>query len=222
MSALPTLGRFARSVLACAFIVPVSAGVAYKGYQAANAPEPSSPFVFVDIDGRGHGSASHLGEGYFLTAGHVTKGAKNLTIRTNDGYSFEAEILWQNNEYDVAMIYVPKMGTPMEAVELSCKKNFVGQQITITGNPLDTVFAKSWGRVSGLGKTGLENRYDGMWTKLIALDITAAPGVSGAGVINNGGELVGILVAGAVSERGNFGYSYMVPSSSICHLMART
>lgn len=221
MSALPTLGRFARSVLACAFIVPVSAGVAYKGYTVANAPEPSSPFVFVDIDGKGHGSATHIGNGLMLTAGHVTKGARELHVRTNDGLNYSAEILWQNNEYDVALIYVKEHGN-IDSVPLSCKKNFVGQQITITGNPNDALHAKSWGRVSGLMKTGLEGAYsNGMWKNLMTLDIAAAPGVSGAGVINNAGEVVGILVAGMVSERGVFPYVFAVPAPAICHVMGR-
>lgn len=182
----------------------------------------SSPFVFVDINaGSGHGSATHLGSGYFLTAGHVTKDAKVIGIKTNDGYSYNAEILWQNNQYDVAMLYVSdykKIGS----ARLSCADNYVGQSITVTGNPLGTFFAQSWGRVSALGKTGLEEIYDGMWKKLITLDLTAAPGVSGAGIVNDQGQVVGILVAGAISQRGNFNYSYAVSGKTICHVMART
>jgi len=187
----------------------------------AKAVTKLSPFVYVDIDHQGHGSATSLGSGFFLTAGHVTKGAKELTIRANEGYSFSAEILWQNNEYDVALLYV-KDYAKFGSVPLSCADNYVGQAITITGNPQGAVFAKSWGRVSGLKETGLEERYEGMWKKLITLDIAAAPGVSGAGVINSNGEVVGILVAGMVTDRGVFPYVFAVPASVICHLMARS
>jgi len=182
----------------------------------------SSAFVFVDIDnGSGHGSATHIGNGVFLTAGHVTKDANVLNIRTNDGDTLPAKVLWQNNEYDVALIYV-KDYQKIASVPLSCAPNFVGQDITITGNPLGARNAKSWGHVSGTDLTGLEDKYEGMWKKLITLDISAAPGVSGAGVIDSSGKLVGILVAGMVSDRGTFPYTFAVPASVACHLLARS
>lgn len=214
---LTPLARVYMTVFALAAAFSIAAAVAFP----TKAPPKSSPYVFVDIDGKGHGSATHLGNGLMLTAGHVTKGAKELHVRTNDGLNYSAEILWQNNEYDVALIYV-KEHDKIDSAPLSCKENYVGQQITITGNPNDALHAKSWGRVSGLMKTGLEDYSNGMWKKLITLDIAAAPGVSGAGVINNAGEVVGILVAGMVSDRGVFPYVFAVPAPAICHVMGRS
>lgn len=221
MAYFPTLGRTPRSILACALSLAIATGVAFK-FSPPSTVAKDSPFVFIDIDGKGHGSGTHVGGGYFITAGHVTNGAKLLTIRSIEGYSYNAEILWQNTEYDVSLLYV-KDHDRLGSVPMSCAENHVGQNITITGNPLDTLQAKSWGKVSGLSLTGLEDRYDGgMWKKLITLDITAAPGVSGAGIINDSGQLVGILVAGAVSDRGVFPYTYGVGASTICKLLARS
>lgn len=180
----------------------------------------ASPFVMVEID-NGHGSGTVLEGGYVLTAAHVTNGSKTFTIRTDDGQVYDGKLLWQNTQYDVAIIDIGRTDKVATAA-LSCKDNFVGQNITIVGNPLDTRDAKSWGRVSSLASTGLENLYDGMWKKLVTLDITAAPGVSGAGVINDSGQIVGILVAGSVSDRGTFRYAYAVPASVICHLLTRS
>ncbi len=218
---VPSLGVLQRVYLAFTAVLIVMLFLAWM-FVPKPATPLSSPFVYVDINaGAGHGSATHLGGGFMLTAGHVTKDAKILGIKTNDGYSYNAEILWQNNEYDVAMIYVSdykKIGS----AKLSCDANYVGQSITVTGNPLDTFFAQTWGRVAATGKTGLEAIYGNMWKQLITLDLTAAPGVSGAGIINDSGQVVGILVAGAISQRGNFNYSYAVPAKTICHVMART
>lgn len=168
----------------------------------------------------GHGSGVSLGGGVFLTAGHVTENAASVTVKTQDGKSGAGEVLWLNHAYDVSLVYVPGLkdepGSPM-----SCAATKVGQAITIVGNPLNTEFAESWGRVSGLGKTGLEDLQNGLWKELVTLDATAAPGVSGGPIYNNLGEIVGILVSGAVSDRGTFGYSYMVPSTVICRLLGR-
>lgn len=217
---IPQLNQLQRWTLLFIMLSSAFLVAAFMTFPVKSIPK-LSPFVYVDIDHTGHGSATHLGAGVFLTAGHVTKGAKELTIRANEGYSYSAEILWQNNEYDVALLYV-KDYQKFGSVPLSCAANYVGQPITITGNPHGAIQAKSWGRVSGLGKTGLEETYQGMWKKLITLDIAAAPGVSGAGVINSNGEVVGILVAGMVTDRGVFPYVFAVPSTVICHLMARS
>lgn len=219
---IPRLDGLQKGLLFFAFAIGICCSLMLLFSMPKKAYMPqSSPFVFVDIDGMGHGSATHLGNGVFLTAGHVTQGARELHVRTNDGYSYSAEILWQNNQYDVALVYVKEYQN-IASVRLSCAPNYVGQQITITGNPMDALNAKSWGRVSSLDKTGLEEKYSGMWKKLMTLDIAAAPGVSGAGLINSNGELVGILVAGMVSERGIFPYTFAVPAQTICFVMART
>ncbi len=220
MSYIPKLSAFERMYLLVAALI-VTVGVACT-IQANTAVKPlSSPFVFVDIDGNGHGSATHLGNGVFLTAGHVTRSAKELHIRTNDGLNYSAEVLWQNNAYDVALMYV-KEYDKIASAPLSCAPNYVGQSITITGNPTSVLNATTWGKVSGLDKTGLEDYSEGMWKKLITLDIAAAPGVSGAALRNDNGEVVGILVAGMVDARGIFPYTFAVGGDVICHVMGRS
>ncbi len=194
---------------------------------AAVAAPVEKPFTTVRIDiasaeGGGHGSGVSLGGGVFLTAGHVSEGATSLTVKTWAGKSGTAEVLWFNHAYDVSLVYVPDLkdepGSPM-----SCAATKVGQEITIVGNPLNTEFAESWGHVSSFGKTGLENipEQAGLWKELVTLDATAAPGVSGGPIFNSAGEIVGILVSGAVNKRGTYGYSYMVPSTAICRLLGR-
>ncbi|KRB22661.1 S1 family peptidase [Mesorhizobium sp. Root172] len=193
--------------------------------EAAAAPV-EKPFTTVRIDitkekGDGHGSGVSLGHGVFLTAGHVTEDATSLTVKTRAGKSGTAEVLWSNHAYDVSIIYVEALkdepGSPM-----ACAATTIGEDITIVGNPLNTEFATSWGRISSLEKTGLENLDGkGLWRSLVTMDATAAPGVSGGPIFDKDGEIVGILVSGAVSDRGTFGYSYMVPSTAICRLLGR-
>lgn len=179
--------------------------------------------VKVSLKG-GHGSGVHLGNGYVLTAGHVTTGAREVAVRTPHGEPMRGEVIAINYDdlgrYDVSLVYVPEL-SGMPSAPLSCKAPYIGQSIRIVGNPSGDEFAFSWGRVSNIGVVGyVEN---GWWRRLVGMDITAAPGVSGGPVFDEiTGEVVGILVAGMVTDRGTFGYSYMVPGDAICHVMGRS
>ena len=166
------------------------------------------------------GSGVYLGKGYVLTAGHVADGLPAIDIELSTGAKTHGTVLWTNTKefggYDVALVYSPDLAA--ESSPISCEPTHVGDDITIVGNPGPLTFLKTWGRVSGAIASG---QWDN-WKYLVALDITAAPGVSGGPVFNAAGEVVGILVSGLVlQDRGVFPYSMMVPSTAICQLLAR-
>lgn len=166
------------------------------------------------------GSGVHIGNGFILTAGHVTDGLQSIGVLLSDGTKAEGDVLWTNapepGGYDVSLVYVPDLKA--EAAPLSCAATHTGEAVSIVGNPGPLTFLTTWGRVSGVIAAG--QWY--VWKSLVALDIVSAPGVSGGPVYDESGEVVGILVSGMVlPERGNFGYSMMVPSTAICHLLGR-
>ena len=183
-------------------------------------PVQVGPDVMIGVKAGGHGSGVHLGGGYFLTASHVAEHGPILNVIREDGQQFDGAVLWNNAGYDVALVYVDGYEGPR--VNLSCAPVHVGQRIRIMGNPFETKFASSWGRISAVGKTGYEQEGPGKrWKKIATADITAAPGVSGGGVYDEEtGDLVGILVAGMVTPMGVFAYSFIVPGDAICHVFA--
>src|SRR5690606_30707311 len=65
-------------------------------------PAPIYESVVKVRTNTGHGSGVHIGGGKFLTAAHVTDGAKELHIRTPDGKERDAELLWSSPAYDVS------------------------------------------------------------------------------------------------------------------------
>ena len=166
------------------------------------------------------GSGVHIGNGFILTAGHVTDGLTNINVLLSDGSTAVGEVLWTNSPevggYDVSLVYVP--GLKAEASPLSCAPTHTGEDVSIIGNPGPLTFLETWGKVSGPITAG--QWY--VWKSLVALDIVSAPGVSGGPVFDAGGEVVGILVSGLIIEgRGNYAYSMMVPGTAICHLLGR-
>lgn len=180
-----------------------------------------SPTVKITVSG-GHGSGVHIGNGYIITAGHVTEGQTSVSVKGKDGKESKGEILWLNHASDVSLVHIDDWRS-LGVAALSCAPTKVGDAIRIEGNPSAVEFATTWGRVSAFGKTGFENLDGkGMWRLLVTLDATAAPGVSGGPVYDGDGYTVrGILVSGMVTPRGTFAYSYMVPATEICRMMGR-
>jgi serine protease Do len=208
-------------VSACFFVVALICSVGLMTTLPKKPAKPlASPFVMVSVGG-GHGSGTHLGNGLILTAFHVTDKSKAFKIKTNDGRVFDGELLLESPVADVAIVYV-KDYKDIGSAPLSCAPNYVGQPISMVGNPESVEFAKTWGRVSALGITGYEDALEGRWKELVTLDATAAHGVSGAGVVNDAGQVVGILVSGMESAFGPaYPYTFMIPGKAICHALAR-
>ncbi|MFC3206901.1 trypsin-like peptidase domain-containing protein [Aquamicrobium soli] len=206
------------AIAAAALLAGCAVNVDNTTTGATNAP---SPTVKVIMDA-GHGSGVHIGNGYVITAGHVTENQKTISVKDSTGKEHKAEVLWLNHASDVSLIRVDDWHG-MRKANLDCDATKIGDAIRIEGNPNAVEFAVSWGRVSAFGKTGFENLdNNGLWRVLVTLDATAAPGVSGGPVYDADGYTVrGILVSGMVTPRGVFPYSYMVPSTEICRVMGR-
>jgi S1-C subfamily serine protease len=174
------------------------------------APDQSA-FVRIDV-GVGHGSGTHLGNGYILTAAHVAYAAEGAMVSTRDGQVMPAELVWSDQSLDVAIIKVSK---PILArsIPVDCAVPDVGIEVRAYGNPLDQGPAISTGHVAR------EPRKSDQWASAILADLTAAPGMSGGGVIHKG-KLVGVLVGGMIVSTGMsasiVGFTFVVPTSAFC------
>lgn len=211
------------AVLALAAVV--FGGVAIATPSASPQPAPieyvtEASVVYVDTD-KGHGSGVHIGDGYILTAGHVADGIKTIQIKTAGGKFQPADVLWLNKEYDIALLRTKPDG--IGAATLACRYAHAGEDIRAIGNPLTLEFVSSYGRVSG------DVRSLGPWKAVLLTDITTIPGQSGGPVFDEGGALVGITV-GVVSAPiptpfgpiyAYTGFGTVVPSQTVCDLMAR-
>jgi len=212
------------AIVVCSLLsVAVLVGAGYVGWvpvYAAMHPPPPLAISSVKMEAPNWtGSGVYLGNGYIITAGHVTDGLISINIELSDGTKTKGTVLWTNTPevggYDVSLVYAPNLHA--RASHLDCAPTHVGEAVSIIGNPGPLMFLKTWGRVSG----SIGDLQWGPWHSLVALDITSAPGVSGAPVFNTDNAVVGILVSGLVMPRGSYAYSMMVPSLTICELLAR-
>ncbi|MDW9762138.1 serine protease [Sinorhizobium meliloti] len=172
--------------------------------------------VKITLEG-GHGSGVHIGNGYILTAAHAVKDAKTATLKTKDGKTRQAAVLWANTEYDIALLR--SQDGNMDAAALDCRVAQAGDFITSYGNPLNVEFAAAFGRIAG------EPRALGPWKSVFVTDITTVMGQSGGPVFDADGRLIGITV-GVMGAPMGFshslvGYGFVVPSRAVCDLLAR-
>lgn len=200
------LAAFAVAAFVMRFIVLPAGG---------DGPAQAGPVVRVTV-GAGHGSGVHIGGGYVLTAQHVVASSLEapkdkplpVTIRADDGSEAEGEVLWASAGYDVALV---KVYTAASAADLDCRPLVVGETVMAWGNPLTLQWARSWGRVS------TDEQEISRWPRAVAMDAAVMPGSSGGPIFDEDGDVVGLVVAMNTSGPG---YSFVVPATVICELLA--
>jgi S1-C subfamily serine protease len=207
---------FRRSLLAIIYIAAMAAFVYQFGFRHRHhAPELPGSVVKVVLDG-GHGSGVHIGNGFILTAGHVTEDQTEVGIKADDGTEGRADVIWTAKEYDISLIHTD---VKLKTSPIDCRVLPVGADVHAIGNPIDQEFISTWGKVGGTRALGPP------WKSAIVVDMTIAPGMSGGALLDQSGDLVGILVG--VMTGGNhlapslISISYVVPMSGICGIIGR-
>src|SRR5690606_33802673 len=164
------------------------------------------------------GSGTHIGNGYIISAAHVVGGRDEITIKTDDGEIHEAETLWLNTAYDLALIRMKDYGS-IASANLACRVPQIGETITARGNPLAMEFITVWGKIAG------KQTEFGPWKSVVITDIATVPGQSGGGVYDQDGNLVGVTVGVALAHVGYtpsiVGLGYIVSGRTVCNLLAR-
>lgn len=203
---------------ALAFIGFVLAAFYCLASYATATPIPKAGSVVKVINGPGHGSGTHIGNGYILTAAHVVRDSDDVEILTDVGKKTKATVLWANQAYDVALLRDDD--TSMQVSPLACKTLAEGSSVTLIGNPADVEFVKVQASIAG------KARPYARWKNVTVVSGPVVPGMSGGGMFDRGGNLRGIVVGVMLAPTGMFGSSmvgigYAVPSSAVCALMGR-
>lgn len=150
----------------------------------ATAPAPLPSAIVKVLVGQGHGSGVHIGNGYVLTAAHVTQG-KSVKLKLTDGTEVAAETLWENRAYDIALL---RTEARMDVAPLVCRTAATGEHLTAYGNPMVLEFVSADGKVAG----GV--REFGPWKSVLPVDMTIVMGMSGGAVLDRQGNVAGIAV----------------------------
>lgn len=194
----------------------------------------TSNYWFGNYVQSGAGSGVIISEdGYILTAAHVITGASKMTVELRDGKTYSATLVGSYVEGDIAVIKIEAEGlTPIAIADSDAVKQ--GAACYAVGNPEGRFSGSiSDGIVSALNRTisvqvegsassSGNSLYDyfyggGSNNKTISLNViqmTAAvsPGNSGGALINDKGELIGIVSAKS-TDTDSEGLGFAIPSN---------
>ena len=181
------------------------------------------PFKFFDEQpiprsSKGWGSGFIIDkEGHILTNNHVVAGADKITVTLDDKREFEAKLIGNDPETDIAVIKVEQDGLPIAKLGDSDKIQ-VGEIVMAVGSPFELTRSVTTGVVSAMGRTGV-----GIlpYEDFIQTDAAINPGNSGGPLMNIKGEVIGINTAIATGglSGGNVGVGFAVPINAAKNIM---
>ena len=137
--------------------------------------------------------------GEILTNAHVVKNMNTILVVMNDGKGYEAQLKYIDEDTDLAVVKIKKIGLPV--VKFANSEDIVvGKQVIAIGTPITFSLRNSAtvGHISGL------NRSVGEPYRLVQTDTAITHGNSGGALINMNGELVGITSSGYSCTNTNF------------------
>ncbi|GIE02770.1 hypothetical protein Adu01nite_41200 [Paractinoplanes durhamensis] len=150
-------------------------------------------------------------DGTILTAAHVIDGAVAIKITYADGTTSAAQVASADDAQDIATLTPAKLPETLVPATLGGGLQ-VGDDVVAIGNPLGLTASTTSGVVSGLDRTMTREKGADI-AGLIQFDAAVNPGSSGGPLINDRGQVAGIVVALAnPTDAGTFiGIGFAVP-----------
>ena len=177
---------------------------------------------FSQIPATGVGSGIVLtADGYILTNRHVTEGSQSLSVELADGRQFDATIVKESTDQDLALIRIDATGlTP--AVIGQADGLEVGQTAIAIGSPLGTFTETvTRGIISGTGRTiTVADESTGRpvtMRGLLQTDAAINPGNSGGPLLDASGAVIGVNTAVSTEAEG---LGFAIPISAAAPLIA--
>jgi len=153
-----------------------------KSNSKINPPKNLNPGSF---GGTGFAISSN---GYILTNLHVIKDADSVYIQNNEGESFKVKVVHRDTEYDMAILKITDEDFKgLSSLPYTIKKSGtgIGENVYTLGYPKDDA-------VLGEGYVSSKNGFVGDTTQY-QVAIPVNPGNSGGPLLDNNGNLVGII-----------------------------
>jgi S1-C subfamily serine protease len=156
------------------------------------------------------GSSWPLAAGYFVTNAHVVAGSSSVEIDTPSGARYTARVVLFDPNVDLAVLYAPGLNLhPLVLVNSNPARGTGGAVIGYPGGGPEQVVSAA---VSGTEQARGYNIYgDTLVTREIeVLSARVIPGNSGGPIVNDSGQVIGVVFAASTTEP-NVGYALTIP-----------
>ncbi|MDZ4668290.1 MAG: trypsin-like peptidase domain-containing protein [bacterium] len=150
--------------------------------------------------------------GYILTNYHVIEDANPIRVSIGkDTTTFIAELVRYDASYDLALLKINKINTPYLMMK-QVNDYEVGDPVIAIGTPASKELGQtvSKGIISGVRKIEFRD--------LIQTDVSINPGNSGGPLLDENGEVIGIVVM-KISGKGYEGLGFAIPAIKAIELM---
>ncbi len=176
----------------------VNSGYSYYGQQQTFTQQSAGSGVIISSDG------------YIATNHHVVDEATKIRVCLQNGTEYEATAIGSDEESDVALIKVD--ATNLVSIPIGNSDSLrVGDRACVIGNPLGKLSGTlTVGYISALNRKLTVDSSTGVTMNVIQTDAAVNPGNSGGALINEYGELVGIIFA-KTSNTYVEGLGYAIP-----------
>ena len=179
-------------------------------------------FLEPTVEDGGTGSGSIIDKrGYIVTNVHVIQNASEIYVSLSDGTQYEAEIVGQDSESDLAVIkFTPPAGTVLKTISFGdSSKLKVGQKVIAIGNPFGLDRTMTTGIVSGLARP-VRNSNNRIIRNMIQTDAAINPGNSGGPLLDTAGRMVGINTMIVSSSGSSAGVGFAIPAETAVRVVS--
>lgn len=174
-------------------------------------------FLEPIIQDGGSGSGSIIDkQGYVLTNVHVIKNASKIYVSLSDGTQYEAHIVGQDADSDLAVIkFNPPQGTELQTIPFGdSTKLKVGQKVIAIGNPYGFDRTMTTGIISALGRPIKDSSTNRIIRNMIQTDTAINPGNSGGPLLDTNGNMIGINTIIYSNSGSSAGIGFSVPAET--------
>lgn len=179
-----------------------------------------TPTFAPEVSGPIWGSGFFYHPNRVITNYHVVEGMSNLKVTLNNGQSYPAQAYAVDRGIDIAILSVEGIQAPAVLQLSNAPAPFPGEQVLAFGSPYGEVTLVSSGIVSGVGSFVFYEQFGDPEVgseiySILYTDAHIEPGYSGGPLLNQQGQVVGVIDAILGGLAGVAGIGIAIPSAQI-------